>query len=96
MAVVEPAAVQAPVVTVLRDTPAASATAVRPPRPSSSAAAPSTSRFCRSSSNGTTREKNSVSPSLVTFTTTLYNARVDQAGTPSVDTFPKIKDNDSI
>ena len=93
MAVVEPAAVQAPVVTVLRDTPAASATAVRPPRPSNSAAAPSTSR---SSSNGTTREKNSVSPSLVTFTTTLYNARVDQAGTPSVDTFPKIKDNDSI
>ena len=58
-----------PLITVLRHMSAAHATALTPPRPSILALAPVTTRRWRSSSSGIAVEKNSVSFSSATSTT---------------------------
>lgn len=70
-----------PAITVLRLIAAVRATALTPPRPSIRAHAPDSTRRCRSSNNGITTEKNSVSCSSPTSTRQGYIARVILAWT---------------
>ena len=68
-------------ITVLRLIPDALATAVLPPRPSISAAAPATTRRCTSFMWGNTTSKNRARPSSVTSTWLRCYARINQAWT---------------
>ena len=68
-------------ITVLRLIPDAVATAVFPPRPSISAAAPATTRRCSSFMCGNTTAKNRASASGVTSTRPYYYARTNLAWT---------------
>lgn len=68
-------------ITVLRLIPDADATALLPPRPNISAAAPATTRRCTSSMWGSTTSKNRASASDVTSTPARYYALTNLART---------------
>ena len=72
-------------ITVLRLIPDAVATAVLPPRPNISAAAPATTRRCTSFMCGKTTSKNRASASDVTSTPPQYYARTNLAWTLSAN-----------